>query len=73
MTSARFAALMASQRPPRSVALWKLIAFLGRYGHQQQWVLRLTIREMNALAEAVGQLIEDENDAMRRRMETDGV
>ena len=50
------------------------MAFLGRYGHQQaSTVMQLPISEVMMLAEEVGQLIKEENDAMRTRMETDGV
>jgi len=54
--------------------LLKLVAFLGRYGHQSVAALMpLPISEVMNLAEEVGQLIKDDNDAMRTRMETDGV
>lgn len=73
MTFGHFAlALGASGDRKRD--LLKLVAFLGRYGHQQATtVMQLPISEVMQLAEEVGNLIKEENDAMRARMETDGV
>lgn len=46
--------------------IWKLLAYLGRYGHQPVNVaLKLTLRELNALAAQVAELVREENDANR--------
>ncbi len=40
---------------------WKLLAFLGRYAHQQiDVLLGMTVRDLTAMAEATGALIESE-------------
>jgi hypothetical protein len=42
--------------------IWKLLAYVGRYGHQPVNVaMRLTLRELRQLAEQIGQLVEEEN------------
>jgi len=52
----------------------KLVAFLGRYGHQQyESVKHLSMRQLVLLAQSLNELLREENDAMRSRMETDGV
>lgn len=45
----------------------RLVAFLGRYGHQPAPIVwDMPITEVIELAEAVGGLIQDEADAARR-------
>lgn len=45
----------------------RLVAFLGRYGHQPAPVVwAMDITEVVELAEAVGSLIEDEAEAARK-------
>lgn len=57
----------------RCTEIWKLVAFLGRYGHQQaKDILAMPVTQTMRLAEQVGELIAEENDAHRRAMETDG-
>ena len=56
----------------RRSQILKLVAFLGRYGHQQaQSVLSMPVTEMMEFASEVANLIEEEN--WKNRMETDGV
>jgi hypothetical protein len=66
------ACALGRQKPPREVQLYKLLAFLGRYGHQSATeMLKLTVRELVALAAEVGELIREEGEAMRARYERD--
>jgi hypothetical protein len=42
--------------------IWKLLAYVGRYGHQPiDIALRLTVRQLNMLAESVAELVREEN------------
>lgn len=46
--------------------IWKLVAYLGRYGHQPANVsLKLTTLEMGMLAEQVNEIVREENEANR--------
>ena len=46
--------------------LWKLLAFLGRYGHQPVDVcLDLPTMDLHQLASGVGEIMEEESNAMR--------
>lgn len=55
----------------RSVAerekhIWKLVAFLGRYGNQPATVcLSLPTRDLGLLAREVGELLREEAEAQR--------
>lgn len=65
-------AVAASGKNRRS-EIMKLVAFLGRYGHQRaKDVLSMPITDAMLLANKVGELIREENDAHRSAMETDG-
>ena len=47
-----------------SKRIWKLLAFVGRYGHQPVNVaMSLTVRDLGVLASQIGQIIEEENAA----------
>ena len=42
------------------------MAYLGRYGHQPvNVVMKLTMRELSALAEQVNEIVREENEANR--------
>jgi len=46
--------------------IWKLVAYLGRYGHQPvNVVMRMTMREMGLLAEQVNEIVREENESNR--------
>jgi len=48
--------------------IWKLIAFLGRYAHQPADVsLRLPVDDLQSLASATGDLLEQESEAAQRK------
>ena len=50
--------------PSNEQRIWKLLAYVGRYGHQPVTVARsLTVRELRVLADAVGEIIGEENAA----------
>lgn len=52
----------------------KLVAFLGRYGHQQyDSIKHMPMGSVRLLAKAVNELLREEKDALSSRMETDGV
>jgi hypothetical protein len=54
----------------READVYKLLAFLGRYGKQPlSATLCLTIREANKLAEAIGTLMQEEREAHERAAE----
>lgn len=64
MSFAHFATAMMRE-PPRDRAIWRMVAWLGKYGRQPGWwVMRLTISEALMLEEEVAQLMRDEKDAM---------
>jgi hypothetical protein len=47
--------------------IWRLVAFLGRYGHQPvEGCLGMTFPDLCSLAESVGELLREESDAMRK-------
>lgn len=47
--------------------IWKLLAYVGRYGHQPVNVARhLTMRELRLLSEQLGLLVEEENAPAER-------
>jgi hypothetical protein len=63
--------LALSRQSPLAERIWKQVAFLGRYGHQPVDVtLSMPVVDMHRLLEAVGQLIEEEGEAMRRAAES---
>lgn len=65
--------MLVEQEGPRDLHIWRMAAFLGRYGHQSvDVILQMPIRDAAKLMNAVGDLIREENDGMRSRMETDG-
>jgi hypothetical protein len=44
--------------------IWKLLAYVGRYGHQPVNVARqLTVRDLHRLAGKVAEIVEQENAA----------
>jgi hypothetical protein len=46
--------------------LWKLLAYLGRYGHQPVNVLRrMPLSEIYALRDGVAEIVEEENRSNR--------
>lgn len=64
---------LANRSLPGLRGIYKAFAFLGRYGHQPiSNLLALPMSEVLLLADEVEQLIRDENDAVRSKMETDG-
>lgn len=47
--------------------LWKMIAFLGRFGHQPANVcLDMTMLDLQSLAHQVGELLREESESMKR-------
>lgn len=51
-------------------SLWRMVAFLCRYGHQQvPSVMNLTVSEARKMAAAVGELLEAENKSGSRMNE----
>lgn len=66
-----FAAFLSSmsRRTPREHAktIWKLVAFLGRYGNQQvDQLLEMQNSELIDMADAIAELMREEADAMKR-------
>lgn len=52
--------------------IYRLFAYLGRYGHQPVTALRgLTVREMMRLADEVSALVEYENQSSERSRDSD--
>lgn len=50
-----------------------MVAFVGRYGHQPlDAVLQKELVSIYLLAELVGELMQEEEDSLRSRRETDG-
>lgn len=44
----------------------RVVAFLGRYAHQPaDVIMRMPVDEVRLLAEATGQLLQDENELQR--------
>lgn len=42
--------------------IWKMLAYVGRYGNQPMNVLRqMPMREINLLAQELGRILEEEN------------
>lgn len=63
-------AVAALQGETRDKQLWRLFAYLGRYGHQPLPVLRkLPITELLRYANAVAELIREESEANRQAAE----
>ncbi len=61
MTLAALATACA-QDGPRDAAIWRLVAFAARYGHQPiHELLRLPITDLMRFAEFVGDLLEAES------------
>ena len=52
---------------PREAQLWKLLAFIGRYGHQDITLARrmFTLSELRDLANAIGELLKEEQSQLR--------
>lgn len=47
-----------------ALEIWSLVAFLGRYGNQPANVMRsMPVLELKRLADAVGELVAQENNA----------
>jgi hypothetical protein len=52
--------------PPLDEQIWKLVAYLGRYGHQPADVsLNLPVLDLRKLYMAVGKIVDEENEANR--------
>jgi hypothetical protein len=50
-------------------AIWDVLAFVGRYGHQPVDTLqRMTFNELSMLADALQRLMDKEGDPLRERM-----
>ena len=50
--------------------IWKLVAFLGRYGHQPCDVcLEMETGDLRDLAEGVAGIMNEENEATRKAMD----
>ena len=50
--------------------IWKLVAFLGRYGHQPaRECMSMPSGDMRELANGVAEIMREESDAMRRSSE----
>lgn len=48
--------------PDRARGIWRLVAFLGRYGRQPaDVVLAMEMRDVNVLAEEIGDMVEEES------------
>lgn len=46
--------------------IWKLLAFLGRYGHQDvTMLLKWQVPDLLALSKSVGDLLKEENEISR--------
>lgn len=44
--------------------IWKMLAYVGRYGHQPVNVaMQLTVRDLSKLADCVAELVREENAA----------
>jgi hypothetical protein len=47
-------------------SIWKTVAFLGRYGHQDMHsCLSLPLSDLCDLATAIGEMVRDEGEAMK--------
>lgn len=58
---------MAETAPEYENNLWKLLAFLGRYGHQSVPALMgLSSADARSLASATAGLLKEEADAMKK-------
>lgn len=65
VTLSRLSIAVARQEPLERV-LWRLMAFLGRYGHQPiSELMRLSSREASMLAKEVAAILESENEITR--------
>lgn len=52
--------------------LWKLMAMVARYAHQPVTMMRrMLVRDLQSFADAVGELIEEEAEAVRQRTDAD--
>lgn len=50
--------------------LWRVVAFLARYGHQQaDSLLGFTVADLRLFQECIGEIMEDESSAVQRGME----
>ena len=48
--------------------IWKLVAHLGRYGHQPaDVVLRMPMRRLKKLSDAVNEIVREEAEAVKHR------
>jgi hypothetical protein len=55
--------------PERVRAIYDVLAFVGRYGHQPVDVLlEMTFNELSLLADALQRLMDKEGDPLRERM-----
>jgi len=56
----------------RERQLWRLLAYLGRYGKQPaSLALGMSVRDLQSLASAVNGLVKEENEANREAAEGD--
>jgi hypothetical protein len=57
----------------RVAAVWRLLAFVGRYGHQSvDALLRMTIADLAAFSLALQELMNKEGDPLRERIAAGG-
>jgi hypothetical protein len=53
----------------RVSAIWRLLAFVGRYGHQSiDALLRMTIVDLASFSVALQKLMDEEGDPLRERI-----
>lgn len=54
---------------PHERRIWRIVAFLARYGHQQAAaLLDFTLADLRELQECIGDLMEDEAKAVKNGM-----
>jgi hypothetical protein len=57
----------------RLSSMWRLVAFCGRYGHQDAaTLLQMTTSDLVAFAKALGKLMGEEKDSLHERAVTGG-
>ena len=57
--------MVVAKMPPLDGQIWKLVAYLGRYGHQPADVtLALPVTDLRRLSDGVSALVEEEAAAV---------
>ena len=57
---------MARACPDYGAAIWKLVAYCGRYGHQQaELLMHWPLSQVRQFADGVAELMREEGDATR--------